>query len=326
MNHNIVIDGAAYRLRPVKLSDAQFIIDIRLDDIERNRFINKISPDKAQQEEWIREYFLRDNDYYFVIENLLSGEPEGLISVYNIQDGKGEWGRWVIKKSSLAAIESVDLIFKASFEYIGLSEVYCRTIEDNHSVVAFHDSLNELRRGVIEKYVEINEAQFNVVEHYVTKEYYYNNIQDVIEDKSLFIYKRNLRKFFGEIEFHHIGVATTNIEKEFSSYRTFGYRREDKIFKDEVQGIRGQFIISDHSPRLELLENLPGRNTLDKWNEANIKNYHFAYKIKKFDSMLETIKHKRIRILAKPEISVYFKKRICFVVLPNKFIIEFIEE
>ena len=70
MNHNIIIDGASYRIRPVKLSDAKFIIDIRLADAERNKFINKISHDIETQEEWIKKYLNRNNDYYFVVENL----------------------------------------------------------------------------------------------------------------------------------------------------------------------------------------------------------------------------------------------------------------
>ena len=325
MNHNITIDGISYRIRPVRISDARFIIDIRLADAERNRFINKISSDLESQEGWINKYLDRDNDYYFVVENLFSGKSEGLIGVYDIENGRGEWGRWVIERSSLAAIESVDLIFKAAFDYIGLSEVYCRTIADNQAVVSFHDSLNELKRGVIENHVRLDDDLYDIIEHFVTKQHYYENIREVLEDKSLTIYKRNLRKYFGDLEFHHIGVATSDIEREFSCYRTFGYRREDKSFIDEIQGIKGLFIISDNGPRLELLENLPGRNTLNKWIDANVKNYHFAYKIKDFDSMLESIRHKRIRALTKPEVSVYFKKRICFFVLPNKFVIEFIE-
>lgn len=325
MNHNIIIDGASYRIRPVKFSDAQFIVDIRLADAERNKFINRISADISVQERWINNYLERTDDYYFVVENLFTGKPEGLIGIYDIANGRGEWGRWVIDKTSLAAIESVDLMFKASFEHLGLSEVYCRTIANNHSVVSFHDSLNELRRDVIKKYVCLDDVWFDVVEHYVPKEYYYDCLRDNLEVKALTIYKRNIRKYFGELEFHHIGVATSNIEKEFGCYRSLGYRREDKCFVDEVQGIKGQFIISDNGPRLELLENLPGRDTLTKWLDANIKNYHFAYKVKNFDFMIESFRHKRIRALTKPEVSVYFKKRICFFVLPNKFIIELIE-
>ena len=325
MNHNIIVDGINYRLRPVRLTDAEFIINVRLEDLERNCFINKISSDIGLQEQWITNYLSRDDDYYFVVENLLDGKPEGLISVYDINDGRGEWGRWVIKKSSLAAIESVDLLFKVAFEYIGLSEVYCRTIEDNHAVVSFHDALKELRRGVLTNHTKINGVDYNVVEHYVSREYYYEHIRETLEDKASIIYKRNLKRLFGDIEFHHIGVAATHIEKEFSVYRTFGYRREGNEFVDETQGIKGQFIVSAEGPRLELLENLPGRDTLTKWTDANIKNYHFAYKVKNFDAMLESVKHKRIRPLTKPAISSYFKTRICFFVLPNKFIVELIE-
>ena len=42
MQHNIKQKGYAYSLRPITLDDAQFIIDIRLEDEDRNKFIHKI--------------------------------------------------------------------------------------------------------------------------------------------------------------------------------------------------------------------------------------------------------------------------------------------
>lgn len=326
MKHNYVIEGAAYRLRPVKIDDAHTIIMIRLEDQQRNKYINKINDDVEVQEKWIENYYHQHDDYYFVIENSLTGDAEGLIGIYDIKNGKGEWGRWVIKKTSLAATESLDLIFKAAFDHIGLSEIYCRTIKDNTSVVSFHDSTNQLRRGEIKNHTRIEDNTYDVVEHYVTNSHYYNNIRDVLEKKSNLLFSRNLKKIFGDMSFHHIGVATESIEKEYNVYRLFGYIREDSVFEDETQGIRGQFIISDKGPRLELLENLPQRNTLDRWIEGNIKNYHFAYKIKNFDEVFNSLKLKKVRAITRPEISTYFKKRICFFVLPNKFMIEFIEE
>lgn len=325
MNHNIIVEGVGYRLRPVKVSDAAKIIEIRLEDMQRNRYINKISGDIAEQEKWIESYLQRDNDYYFVIENTLTGHPEGLIGIYDIADNKGEWGRWVIKKSSLAAIESVDLIFKAAFDHIGLSEVFSRTIENNTAVVSFHDSLNEIRRGVLEDHFIIENESYNAVEHFVDKNHYYNELRHVLERKSNSVFNINLRSLLGAFEFHHIGVATEGIEKECSIYRTLGYEREGAPFNDNIQGIKGQFLISKNGPRLELLENLPGRTTLDKWNAGNIKNYHYAYKIKNFEASFSSLKNKRIRALTQPEFSTYFQSRICFFVLPNKFIIELIE-
>lgn len=325
MKHNIIVEGVGYRLRPVKISDAQKVIEIRLEDMQRNQYINKISTEVAVQEKWISEYLERDGDYYFVIENTLSGCTEGLIGIYDISDGRGEWGRWVVKKSSLAAIESVDLIFKAAFDHIGLSEVFCRTVEQNTAVVSFHDSLNEIRRGVLEGHFVIENESFNAVEHFVDDNHYYHKLRDILESKSNSIFNINLRSLLGTLEFHHIGVATEGIEKECSIYRTLGYQREGAPFNDDIQGIKGQFLISKNGPRLELLENLPGRTTLDKWNAGNIKNYHYAYKVKNFEASFDALKNKRIRALTKPEFSSYFQSRICFFVLPNKFIIELIE-
>ena len=55
MNHKCTLDGYCYRLRPVKVSDAEFIVKTRLEDAERNIFIHKISPDISLQEEWIKK-------------------------------------------------------------------------------------------------------------------------------------------------------------------------------------------------------------------------------------------------------------------------------
>lgn len=135
MKENISIEGMSYRLRPVNLDDAQFIIDIRLEDSLRNKYIHPISPDIKNQEAWIKDYLLRDHDYYFVVENKITNQKEGLIAVYNIQDQRGEWGRWVLKKGSLASIESVYLLFKISFTKLYLKEVYCRTIAENKKAI-----------------------------------------------------------------------------------------------------------------------------------------------------------------------------------------------
>ena len=143
MKHTFHLDGYGYRLRPIRLSDAQFIIDTRLEDMDRNRFVHTISSDLSVQELWLRNYFEREDDFYFVIENRISGKSEGLISFYDVCDGRAEWGRWVVRKGSLAAPESVYLLYRIAFEQAGLHELYCQTISDNTSVVSFHNSIGE---------------------------------------------------------------------------------------------------------------------------------------------------------------------------------------
>jgi len=325
MRHRIHVDGLAFRIRPIALEDAQFVIDLRLSDFERNQYINPISDDLELQKEWINSYFLVENDYFFVIENTLTAKSEGLIGIYNSDGDTAEWGRWVLEHGSLASIESVDLIYKAAFNHLGLNELFCRTILENERTVAFHDKLPQKRRRIIPNHVTLRDASYDVVEHYVTASDYYDELQPSLERKAAMVFNRNIRNIGLELEFHHIGVATNNIEQEFSTYRLLGYEREGKTFSDHVQGIKGLFIVNSGQPRLELLENLPESNTLNKWISEKIKVYHFAYKVRDIERAIDVLANKRIRLLSPLRQSTYFGKRICFLVLPNRFVIELIE-
>jgi RimJ/RimL family protein N-acetyltransferase len=326
MKHDITSVGAGYRLRPVTLDDAQFIIDARLEDGNRNKYIHEVSDDISIQVIWLNEYFERRDDYYFVIDNRLTGQPEGLIGLYDIRDGKGEWGRWVLRKGSLAAVESVDLIFKVALEVLCLEELCCRTIVNNQSVVSFHDSLPQLRRGIIKSYVELRGEYYDVVEHYVTLQHYKENLQGVLKSKATAIFQRNLRLQLGKLEFHHIGVATNGIESEADVFGMLGYVREDTVFEDPQQGVRGVFMKAEGLPRLELLENLPGSSTLNVWINSGIKMYHFAFRIDNIIEAQDVLNRNRIKTISPLKMSTYFGSRICFLLLPNRYLIELIEK
>lgn len=325
MKHTISVAGFGYRLRPVGLRDAAFITEVRLADAERNQYIHAVSNDVAAQEDWINRYFQREGDYYFVVENLLTGAGEGLVGIYDVADNRAEWGRWVLAKGSLAAVESVDLMYKAAFDALGLDELYSRTIADNQTVVSFHDNLPQQRRGVIKDHVELRGQRFDVVEHYVTRDYYNSTLRAPLETKARMILERNFRSLFGSLKFHHIGVACADIQKEYRVYAMLGYKRESDVFEDPAQGIRGMFLTARDQPRLELLENLPGSTTLDRWLEQKNRLYHFAYFTESFDDAVAAAEKSRVRVLSPPKQSVYFGTRICFLVLPNAFIIELIE-
>ena len=326
MKHDISIEGVGYRLRPIGLDDAQFIINIRLEDQDRNQYINPISTEITAQEKWLEQYFERQGDYYFVVENKITQSSEGLIGIYDLDDNKAEWGRWVIKKGSLATAESLDLMFKVAFGHFNLKEVYCRTIAENHRVVSLHDSLPQLSRGTLEDTTEINGVQYVVIEHYVTPTHFYENIVADLEKKAMFIFQRNLRSLIGELEFHHIGLATSSLEDEFKAYRFLGYTRENTIFEDEEQGIRGQFITAPGQPRIELLENLQGSSTLDVWLKNRIKMYHFAYKTHNIEEAIKVLNANKIRLVTPLKYSIYFETRICFLLLSPNFLIELIEQ
>lgn len=326
MRHKYLMEGYGYRLRPINQKDAFFIIEARLEDRERNRFIHTIPSDISEQEKWLESYFEREGDYYFVIENRFTRQPEGLIAFYNEQDGRAEWGRWVVKKGSLAAVESVWLLYKIAFEKVNLQELYCRTIKENIEVVSFHTAIGEKTRCILERSFELDGKKYDAVEQYSDHKHFEQVISPALEKKASLIARRNFKQLVGKFEFHHIGVATKSIEKEIAFYTILGYSQESNIFEDESQGIKGVFISAKNQPKLELLENLPNSNTLDHYLNNNTKMYHSTYVVDNIEKAMEVLINCRAKIISPLKDSTYFGKRICFLMLPNMMMIELVEE
>ena len=325
MKHRYSLEGYSYKLRPVKKTDAAFIVEARLEDAARNQYIHPISEDVSLQEAWLERYFEREGDYYFIVENRFTGNPEGLIAIYEEANGSAEWGRWVIKKASLAASESVYLLYRIAFEQIGLKELYCRTVADNTAVVSFHNSIGEKTRTVHKGIFELNGNIYDAVEQYSEPEHFYSVIAPKLEKQAKMVAGRNMKRAFGEWTFHHIGVATKSIEKELPVYTLMGYEKLGEVFEDPAQGIRGLFLTAKDQPCLELLENLPDSHTLDKPLENGQKFYHTAYYVGDIEAAMEVFRKNRAKVISPLKESVYFGKRICFMMLPNMQLIELLE-
>lgn len=131
-------EGFGYRLRPVERCDAANILKLRTDP-SLGRFLNPTAGTVESQERWIQAQRARSGDYYFVIETL-GGRWEGVVGLYGIDNLNGEWGRWVLRRGSLAASASVLLLFRFGFDSLGLRRICCRTLAQNVAVVSFHDS------------------------------------------------------------------------------------------------------------------------------------------------------------------------------------------
>ncbi len=170
MQHDLEIDGSAFRLRPVRLEDAAFIVELRSDP-ERGRYLHKGAPDAGSQETWLRTYLRTPGDCYFVIENRSSGTREGTAGIYNIHAGRrdAEWGRWILRRGSLAALESACLVYRAGFEMLGLESMYCRTIAENAAALAFHDSFGVERIRRLPRYFERDGRHLDAIEGRLTR-------------------------------------------------------------------------------------------------------------------------------------------------------------
>lgn len=168
MRHNIELEGFAFRLRPIGDEDAEFVVQLRT-DTERGRFIHVTSNKVEDQLAWFADYYERPGDYYFVIERRQDKVREGMISIYEIDETQNtaEWGRWVLRPGSLAAIESAWLMYRVAFENLMLVSVCSRTIVANTEVVSFHDSCGIADRKLLPNCFDINGQCHDAVIHRV---------------------------------------------------------------------------------------------------------------------------------------------------------------
>ncbi|HEY0997828.1 MAG TPA: GNAT family N-acetyltransferase [Gemmatimonadaceae bacterium] len=166
MRHELRVEGAFVRLRPIRVEDAPFVAELR-GAPERAKHLHRGDTSVEAQERWLRAYEDRAGDYYFVIERVADAGPEGLVGIYDVTDREAEWGRWILRPGSLAAAESALLTYRCAFEGLGLPELYCRTLARNASVVSFHDSAGARRAGVLPAHFEIDGERLDAVEHRV---------------------------------------------------------------------------------------------------------------------------------------------------------------
>ncbi len=169
MRHSISLTCVRYRLRPVTLEDAPFIVALRTDPL-LNRFIHEISPRIEDQVAWLERYFLRPGDYYFIVEDADSAEPQGTIGLYNVasESSCAEWGHWILKRGSMAALESAWLIYEAGFSKLRLASLCSRTLAENRGVVSFHDNFGACRVAVMEQHSVIRGEPKSAIEHRIT--------------------------------------------------------------------------------------------------------------------------------------------------------------
>ncbi len=170
MRHEITIAGPLYRLRPVRIEDASFIVGLRTGQ-ESRRFIHHTDSDVRQQEHWIKRYFEQPNDYYFIVESIETAKPEGTVAIYDFDPdtGMAEWGRWVISPGSSAGIPSMILAFQLAFGKIGVVTLCSHTAVQNGKVIAILErfGMRETRR--ISKYIRIRDDLYDAVRHEITR-------------------------------------------------------------------------------------------------------------------------------------------------------------
>jgi RimJ/RimL family protein N-acetyltransferase len=136
MNHSLSIAGYNTRLRPVSISDAEFILRLR-NMPHVTGTVGDTVPEVAEQRRWIESYLERSDDYYFIIESL-QGQPWGTVGLYDFRAAGAEWGRWIILPGIMAALPSAVLVHQLAFDHFGLAELRGEVVGSNSKVLSFH--------------------------------------------------------------------------------------------------------------------------------------------------------------------------------------------
>jgi len=168
VRHDLRLDGPAFRLRPVDLSDAEGIVALRRDP-RRSSFIHETDSSVAAQIRWLEAYFEREGDYYWAIERRSDGSTEGFLGIYDVVGNQAEWGRWVLRPGSLAAPESAWLVHEAGFTLLTLESLLTRTLVENRAVVALHGRYGVQTVRTLPAYAVIDGVPQDAVEGRMTR-------------------------------------------------------------------------------------------------------------------------------------------------------------
>ena len=139
MWHSLLAEGFGIRLRPVRMDDAAFIVWLRNLDHVLGRVGDSVS-DLAGQQAWLHAYFVREGDYYFIVETF-AGIPVGTQGVYDVIGTSAEHGRFIMRPGVPAALPCLMNSFELAFGPMGLTELRATVVSTNQAVLSLHQKL-----------------------------------------------------------------------------------------------------------------------------------------------------------------------------------------
>lgn len=141
------IRGIKTILTEITEEDAQDIVNLR-NDPANNKFLFQKPISVDEQLTWIKKNIGSEKARNFKVANI-DNEFKGTISIYNIEQGRGEFGRYIVT-NPVNAIEAEYLLLKICFEQLGMNAIYCQTNLLNRAVWGQHLKLGFRQTGTKE--------------------------------------------------------------------------------------------------------------------------------------------------------------------------------
>lgn len=129
-----------------------------------------------------------------------------------------------------------------------------------------------------------------------------------------------------ELQFHHVGIAVSDLEATAAKYRQGGWRTSAVIY-DPVQQVNICWLTRDGNPVLELLEPVgaesPVRRTLEK---NGVTPYHICYQTPELEPAVAALRAQRYVLVSKPAPAAAMAGcRVCFLFHKDVGLVELAE-
>jgi len=141
------IHGARVRLRLLAEADLQLTLAWRNQDHIRKWFLHSELILPEQHRDWFDQYWQRDDDFVFVIEESAERHRAvGQVAIYNVdwKARRAEFGRLMIGEASAQGMgfakEATQLLVGEALTVWGLAEVFLEVKEDNDRALALYRS------------------------------------------------------------------------------------------------------------------------------------------------------------------------------------------
>ena len=172
MQHALQTEGFGVRLRPVRMTDAPFIVWLRNLDHVKGK-VGDSAKDVAGQEAWLKKYFEREGDYYFIAETP-GGTPLGTHGIYDVRGTSAEQGRQIMRPDVMSGVPTAVLATDLAFRKLRLSELRGTSVSTNLSVHSLLRKSGFKQIGVLRAAQTIDGRPVDLVQFLLTAESWFN--------------------------------------------------------------------------------------------------------------------------------------------------------
>lgn len=129
------------------------------------------------------------------------------------------------------------------------------------------------------------------------------------------------------LEFHHIGVATRDIEVTGARYQALGYVQGPTIH-DPLQNIRISFLTHPQMPMVELLSPCDDKSPVVRiLDSCGTTPYHTCYQTPDLEASIKEFKRERYVVVVKPKVACAIEgRRVAFLFHPEMGLVELVEK